>query len=228
MRRLQAGVTPRGSEQALSLAWALENAAGFSRKDAVDSTCKLFGIRPEQWEQTVGDCSWFVGNPPWHDRERIEALWNERFAGLTKVWLDEDVWHLPLWQQWLTNEKMIYAANIAYLIDLSGRGGVSRLAKFTGRNRSSVSKWGRWQQEGPDVRIPPSTLRSKILEFFELKPTCDLTSDPLFLGRAELRDALLRIEGKHYLDCLKGEHLSQAVDRLREESARYSLRKSAE
>ena len=219
-------MTPTGSEQVLSLAWALENAGGLSREEAVRGTCDLFGIKAEQWERCVDDCSWYVGDPRWNDREHVEEKWNERFASLTKVWLDENVWHAPLWQQWLTNAKMVYAANIAYLIDIKGRGGVAQLAKFTGRNRSTVSKWGRWQEEGPDVRVPPSTARPRILEFFDLKPTCDLSSEPLFLGRAELRDALLRIEGKHYLDFLKGHHLSQAVDRLREESGRYSMKLS--
>mgnify|MGYP001264241314 FL=1 len=70
------------------------------------------------------------------------------------------------------------------------------------------------------MRLPPTTVLPKILEFFDLKPSCDLYSEPLFLGHAEIHDALLRIQGKHYLECLSGDHLHQAVDRLREESAR--------
>jgi len=218
-------MSPSGSEQALSLAWALENAADFSHEDAFEAIRKVFGIGSGQWERCVDDRSWFVGDPRWSGREQIERKWNERFARLTNVWLDEDVWHSPLWQLWLTNAKMILAANLSYLIKLRGRGTVTRLAEFTERERETVSKWGRWQDKGENVRVPPATILPRILEFFELKPTCDLREEPLFLGRGEIHDALLRVEGRHYLDSLSGEHLSQAVDRLREESARQAVKR---
>ncbi len=66
----------------------------------------------------------------------------------------------------------------------------------------------------------PQTLIPLIQEFFGLKPSCDLYREPLFLRRTEIQDEVLRSEGKHYLDCMSGEHLHQAVELLREESAR--------
>ena len=75
------------------------------------------------------------------------------------------------------------------------------------------------------MRLPPTTVVPRILEFFDLKPSFDLHQESLFLGRAEIHDAVLRVQGKHYLECLSGKHLSQAVDRLREESARQSTKK---
>jgi|APSaa5957512535_1039671.scaffolds.fasta_scaffold33376_2 hypothetical protein len=216
--------SPSGSEQALSLVWALENVANFSHEDSVVAISEVFGIGLSIWEKCMDDPSWFVGDPRWHSREHIETKWNERFAILTTAWLDEDVWHAPLWQLWLKDSKMVFAANLVYLIKVGGHGTVVRLAKFVGRNRTTASKWGRWQDEGRKVRVPPVTVLPKIIEFFDLKPSCDLYKEPLFLGRSGIQDSLLRIQGKYYLDCLSGEHLNQAVDRLRVESARQATR----
>lgn len=221
--------SPSGSEQVLSLAWALENVAGFEQQVAVTSVCELFGIQEDQWGVCVDDRTWFVGDGRWHSRELVEIKWNERFSAATKAWLDEDVWHLPLWQLWLTGPKMVFSANLAYLITVSGRGTVARLAQFTGRNRSTVSRWGRWQEKGQKVRLPPSTILPKILEFFDLKPSCNLAAEPFFLGRTAIHDGVLRNQGKYYLGCLSGEHLTQAVAHLREESLRQaSLRLGGE
>lgn len=217
-------VLPSGSDQALSLAWALEHVAGLGKSPAVDATCEVMGIPVDDWEWCVADQSWFIGDPRWHGREKIELLWNERFARLAKVRLDEDVWHTPLWQQWLTTARMVLAANLSFLLKLRGRGSVADLARATGRAPESVSRWGNWQKEGPNVRVPPSTAFPRILDFFGLPASVNLRHEPLFLGRGELRDTLRRQEGKHYLDNLSGEHLRQAVDRLREESARQAAR----
>lgn len=214
--------SPTGSEQLLSLAWALESVAGFARSDAMKATCNVFGIAITHWEACAEDRSWFVGDSRWNSREQIQCLWNARFANLTNVWLDDDAWHIPLWQLLLPERRMIFAANLNYLIKAHGRGSVAQLAKFIGRNTTTASKWGRWREEGRKVRLPPATAMPRILEFFGLKPSCDLYEDPLFLGHAEIRDALLRIEGRHYLESLSGEYLRQAVDRLREESARQA------
>ncbi len=175
--------------------------------------------------QRKSEMPWFVGDNRWNSLEQIQSIWNARFSGVTKVFLEDDVWHSPLWQLWLRDPKMVYAENLIYLIKSQGRGTVAQLAKFTCRNKDTASKWGRWREEGRKVRIPPSTLTPRILEFFGLKPSCDLYREPLFLGRAEIHDSLLRNEGKHYLDCLSGEHLNQAVNRLREESARQTAKK---
>ena len=218
-------ISPSGSEQILSLAWALENVADFSHEDAVRAICEVIGIEIADWGNCIEDISWFIGDSRWHSREQIESKWNERFSRVTKVWLDEDVWHTPLWQLWLKDSKMVFAANLSYLIKIGGRGTVARLAKFTGRNKTTASKWGRWKEEGRKVRIPPTTLLPRIMEFFDLRPSCDLYQEPLFLGHAEIHDALLRIQGKHYLECLSGEYLNQAVDRLREESARQATKR---
>ena len=207
--------------------WALKNVAGFSEEDAVQAVCGVLGMERGRWKDYVRDRSWFVGDPHCRSREEVEVAWNQRLARLTNVWLDEDVWHAPLWQLWLKDQRMVLAANLSYLIELRGRGTVGRLAKFTGRDRTTVSKWGRWKEEGLNVRVPPSTVIPKILEFFDLKPTCDLYQEPLFLGLAEIHEAVLRNEGRHYLDSLSGEHLRQAVERLREESARYTARRSS-
>jgi hypothetical protein len=216
---------PNGSEQLLSLAWALENIADFTQENAIEATCEIFGIERTQWETYIEDSSWFIGDSRCNSREQIESKWNARFSKVTSVCLDEDSWHTPLWQLWLRDPKMVFAENLTYLIKRQGRGTVVRLAKFTGRNTTTASKWGRWREEGRKVRLPPTTLVPRILEFFDLKPSCDLYRKPLFLGRAEIHDALLRIEGKHYLDCLSGEHLNQAVNRLREESIRQATNK---
>lgn len=217
---------PSGAEQALSLVWALKNVADFSEQEGERAVCDVFGIDYNQWRDLVRDSSWFVGDSRSHNREKIEAKWNQRFARLTGVWLNEDVWHMPLWQLWLKDQRMVLAANLSYLIKIEGHGTVGQLAEFTGRDRTTVSKWGRWKEKGAKVRVPPSTILPRILEFFRLKPTCDLSQEPLFLGLAEIHDVVLRSEGRHYLNCLSGEHLNQAVERLREESARYSVRKS--
>lgn len=217
--------TPCGSEQVLSLAWALENIADFAQEDAVKAICEVFDIELAHWGACIEDRSWFVGDSRWNSRERVESKWNERFSKVTNAWLDEDAWHTALWQLWLPDRKMVFAANLAYLIKVQGRGTVARLAKFAGRNTTTASKWGRWKEEGRKVRIPPATVVPLVLEFFGLKPSCDLYREPLFLGRAEIHDAVMRIEGKHYIDCLSGEHLRQAVDRLREESARQATNK---
>lgn len=219
-------MTPRGWEQALSLAWALENIAGLTREDAVRATSELFGFEADQWQTWIADSSWFVGDGRCNTREQIELKWNERYARATEVWLDEDAWHAPLWQLWLQDPKMVCAANLTYLIELQGWGAVRRLAEAVGRSITTASKWGRWREEGRKVRIPPRTEMPKLLDFFGLGATVDLYAEPLFLGRSEIQDDLKRIEGKHYLDTLSGEFLRQAVDRLREESARQALEKS--
>lgn len=216
---------PSGSEQALSLKWALENVADFDHEAAVKAVCEIFGIKAARWQSCIEDASWFVGDGRWNNHDQVESRWNERFATLTSAWLNDDVWHAPLWQLWLPERKMVFAANLAYLIKFRGRGAVAGLAKFTGRNTTTASKWGRWREEGRKVRLPPTTSVPRVLEFFGLKPSCDLYREPLFLGRAEIQDELLRIEGKHYLDCLSGEYLRQGVDRLREESARQATNK---
>lgn len=216
---------PCGSEQVLSLAWALEQIAKFDRDDAIRATREICGISSAEWEPCVDDRTWYIGDPRWYDRARIESLWNDRFSRPTRVWLDEDAWHQPLWRLWLTTPKMVLAANLNYLMEAGGRGTVAQLAEFAGRNRTTASKWGRWTEEGPNVRVPPTTAMPRILEFFELRPTCDLSQEPLFLRCSEIHEAVLRIQGKHYLDCLSGDHLTQAVDRLREESARQAAKK---
>ncbi len=225
-------ISPTGSEQVLSLVWALEFAARSSYEEPVEAVCDIFGISHEEWEVVANDVSWFIGDSTKHrhSREQIESLWNHRFEPITNVHLDEDAWHLPLWRLWLKNGKMIFAANLNYLISLGGRGTVIRLAKALGRSRTTASKWGNWQREGRKVRIPPRTALPKILDFFELKATCDLYSEPIFLGRGKLHDELLRAQGRHYLDSLGGTYLQQAVARLQEESAmqaakRLSLKK---
>lgn len=216
---------PSGSEQLLSLAWALENIAAFTKEDAIKAICQVVGIERTQWEIYIEDRSWFVGDSRCNSREQIESKWNALFSKVTNTYLDEDSWHIPLWQLWLREPKMIFAENLTYLIKARGRGTVVRLAKFTRRNTTTASKWGHWRKEGRKVRLPPATLVPRILEFFDLKPSCDLYHEPLFLGRAEIHDVLLRIDGKYYLDCLSGEHLNQAVNRLREESARQATKK---
>lgn len=220
-------MTPRGWEQALSLVWALENIAGLTREDAVRVTCELFGFEADQWQTWIADSSWFVGDSRCNTREQIERRWSERFERATGVGLDEDAWHSPLWRLWLWEPKMVCAANLTYLIKLQGRGVVTRLAKAVGRNSTTASKWGRWREEGSKVRVPTRREMPKLLEFFGLGATVDLYAEPLFLGRSQIQDDLKRIEGKHYLDTLSGEFLRQAVDRLREESARQALDKTA-
>ena len=207
------------------MVWALQGVAGFTEDEAIRGVCGVTGLDASDWATTVADHSWFFGDARGFSRERIEALWNDRFARVTKVYLDEDAWHAPLWQLWLRNTKMVFAANLSFLIQRGGRGTVVRLAQFLGRSKTTASKWGRWQEEGERVRVPPSTTHNQILEFFGLPASCDLNQQPIFLGGAEVRDRLLRVEGKHYLDCLSGSHLSQAVTSLREESARYAVKR---
>lgn len=214
---------PNGSEQILSLAWALENVVSLTQDAAVTATCEVVGIAPSQWATYVKDTSWYIGDGRvGASRETIELRWNQRFAKATGSWLDENVWHTPLWQLWLPVRKMVFAANLSYLIKIQGRGSVARLAKFIDRNKTTASKWGRWREEGKKVRVPPATSIPQILEFFGLRPSCDLYTEPLFLRLAEIEDTVLRIEGKHYLDCLSGEHLRQAVERIREETIRQN------
>jgi hypothetical protein len=213
---------PKGSEQLLSLTWALEKVADFSQDEAIKAVCEIFGIKRNHWDSCIQDNDWFVGDNRWNSCELVESKWNARFSGLTNTYLDEDVWHMPLWQLWLKDPKMVLAENLMYLIKIQGRGTVVKLAKFTGRNITTASKWGRWLEEGRKVRVPPTTLIPKILEFFELKPTCDLYHESLFLGRASIQDAMLRIKGKHYLDCLSGDYLKQAINSLQEESVRQA------
>lgn len=214
---------PSGSDQILSLEWALENIANLSRDEAIASTVAVIGITDSQWAACVKDTTWHIGDGRWGDPcNQIESRWNQRFAKVTNSWLDENSWHTPLWQLWLRDPKMVFAANLNYLISRQGRGTYSRLARFLGRSTTTASKWGRWREEGRKVRVPPSTAMPKLLEYFELKPSCDLYQEPLFLARAEIEDSLLRIEGKHYLNCLSGIHLKQAVERLREETVRQN------
>ncbi len=212
---------PSGAEQILSLAWALENIADFTREDAISATCDVIGISKARWESCAKDTGWHIGDGRWGDsREAIESRWNRRFAKTTESWLDENVWHTPLWHLWLPARKMVFAANLSYLLMIRGRGSVADLAKTLGRSRTTASKWGRWRDEGKKVRVPTATAMLQVLEFFGLRPSCDLYTEPLFLGHAEIEDAVLRIEGRHYLDCLSGEHLRQAVTKLQEETAR--------
>lgn len=207
---------PSGSEQALSLKWALVSIASFTDEAAVAATCSLFGFSIGDWERIIQDITWYIGDKRWNSREEVEEYWNQRFSSITHSWLDEDVWHSPLWRIWLQDEKMVFAANLQYLLALKGRGSVALLAKSLGRNITTASKWGRWQEEGRKVRVPPRTAEPHILEFFGLKPSCDLYRDPLFLGRSEIHDELMRMEGMHYLGSLSGEHLSYAIERLKE------------
>jgi hypothetical protein len=72
------------------------------------------------------------------------------------------------------------------------------------------------------VRVPPTTCLPKILDYFGLPASLDLHQEPLFLGRSQEKDAVLRVSGRHYLDCLSGDHLRQAVDYLADESARQA------
>ncbi len=218
-------MSPTGSEQVLSLCWALQAVADFSEEDAIVAAREVFGIEPDDWQTCVTDRSWFIGDPRWNSREEIERRWNQRHSHATGIWLDEDAWHLPLWQLWLTHPKMILAANLNYLVKLNGRGTVVGLAKATGRGQSTASKWGRWKDEGRKVRVPPRTILPKVLEFFGLKPSCDLHRDPLFLGQSAMRDAVLRARGKQYLETLSGENLALAVNQLRDESTRQVLKK---
>jgi hypothetical protein len=211
--------SPSGSEQILSLAWALEAVADFSPEAAIQALCATAGLRRADWALRVDDPGWFIGD---RDREDLEKNWNERFATRTGVWLHEDDWHLPLWQRWLPHPKMVFAANLEYLIKRGKHGTVTELAKFTSRDRTTVSKWGDWKKQGLKVRLPPRPLLPKILAFFDLPATVDLSAEPLFLGRAAIKDVMLRNQGKHFLECLSGEYLRQAVERLREESLRQS------
>jgi hypothetical protein len=218
-------MTPGGWEQALSLAWALETAVNFSREQAVASAQDLFGIKADSWDSYVTNRDWFVGDQRMRSREQIESQWNQQFAKASNVWLDEDSWHLPLWQLWLPVPKMVLAANLEYLIKLRGRGVVSQLATFMGRSKTTASKWAHWKDEGEKVRVPPSTDLPRVLEFFGLGATVDLYRVPLFLGEALAEDQLQRNKGKHFLDCLSGEHLRQAVKALGEESARQASKR---
>ena len=218
-------MVPRGWEQALSLTWALEAAVAFSPAHAVEATRDLFGIDADSWNLYVTDQAWFVGDRRMRSREQIESRWNQQYAVASKVWLDEDSWHLPLWQKWLPSHKMVLAANMEYLIKLRGRGVVGQLASFMGRSKTTASKWAKWKVEGEDVRVPPSTDLPRVLEFFGLGASVDLYRTPIFLGEAQSRDGLLRNRGRYLLDCLSGEHLRQAVNNLSEESARQASKK---
>jgi hypothetical protein len=211
-------LSPNGSEQVLSLKWILEQIAGFSPDEAIQAICGVFGIQLAQWEFCAHDTSWFIGDSRWHKREKVETLWNERFSKLTGVWLEEDVWFQPLWKAVLSNPKMVFAANLSYLISMGGLGTVGQLAKYTNRNRATASKWGKWKKEGKGVRVPPKTVVPKILEFFGLKQSIDLTNEPLFLGRSEISDEVLRFQARHYLAHLAGDSLKQAVAYLRDEA----------
>ncbi len=218
-------MTPGGWEQALSLAWALEAVGNFSREQAISSSEDLFGFESGGWNRFVTDRGWFIGDRRFRSREQIESKWNQQFASVSTVWLDEDSWHLPLWKKWLSTPKMTLAANLEYLLKLRGRGAVGQLAAFMGRSKTTASKWARWRDEGEKVRIPPSTDLPRVLEFFSLGASVDLYRVPLFLGEAQAKDELQRIRGKHFLDCLSGEHLRQAVNSLSEESARQAIKK---
>ncbi len=178
----------------------------------------VFGIEGGQWEHCVHDTSWFIGDHRWHDRKKIESLWNERFSRATGIWLDENVWFEPLWKLALPHSKMVLAANLEYLIKIGGLGTVGKLARYTNRNRATASKWGKWKKEGRGVRNPPATIIPKILEFFGLKPSIDLNNESLFLGRSEINDEVLRFQGRYYLECLKGDTLKQSVAHLRDEA----------
>ncbi len=218
-------MTPGGWEQALSLTWALEAAGNFTREQAIASAEDLFGIEAGTWNRYVTDRSWFIGDRRVRSREQIESKWNQQFATVSNAWLDEDSWHSPLWQKWLPTPKMTLAANLEYLIKLRGRGAVGQLATFMGRSKTTASKWAHWKDEGEKVRVPPSTDLPRVLEFFSLGASVDLYRVPLFLGEAQFKDEVQRNMGRHYLDCLSGEHLRQAVNALGEESSRQASRK---
>jgi hypothetical protein len=218
--KFRSPATPTGSEQLLSLKWALENVGGLSLEEATNELCQLVGLDGGEWLDVVSDDDWFIGDARYRTREQIEAAWNRRFASSTGVRLDDDAWHSPLWELWLTSSRMVYAANLEHLIRSQGRGAVARLAKATGRPPHTVSKWGRWRKGSKDVRLPPGTIRPTILDFFGLPLATDLERDPIFLGRGELRETMMRVTGRHYLESLRGDFLKQAVERLREESNR--------
>jgi hypothetical protein len=218
-------MTPGGWEQALSLAWALEAVGSFSREQAISSAEDLFGLEAGSWNRYVTDRTWFIGDRRVRGREQIEAKWNQQYAAVSHVWLDEDSWHSPLWSKWLPTPKMTLAANLEYLIKLRGRGTVGKLASFMGRSKTTASKWAHWKDEGDKVRVPPTTDLPRVLEFFSLGASVDLYRVPLFLGEAQVKDELQRIRGRHFLDCLSGEHLRQAVNALGEESARQASKK---
>ena len=218
-------MNPSGSEQVLSLKWALEQVANLESTLAIKAVSYLVGIRPSQWEFCVTDDSWFTGNAPFKKQEEIESLWNERYARMTNIWLDEDAWLNPLWRLWLPEPKMILAANLNYLFELKGHGSRTQLATFMGRNPASVSRWGNWQKDGPKVRVPPETVFPLILEFFHLNPTFKMTEEPLFLGRSQIHDELVRFQGMHYLGKLSGDYLRQGVRLLKEEADRETAQR---
>ena len=64
--------SPTGSEQMLSLAWALEVVAKFSRENAVQAVCELMGMERTDWARCVEDDTWFIGDSRWNTREKIE------------------------------------------------------------------------------------------------------------------------------------------------------------
>ena len=220
-------MTPCGAEQTLSLAWALQSVGGCSQAEAFSAVREMFGFRDEVWPGVLNEWSWFIGDERFHrrSREKIQETWNQRFAALTGVSLDEESWLLPLWTQWLKTPKMIFAANLEYLIASRGRGAVAGLARAVGRRTETASKWAKWKEQGKKVRVPPSTAVPNILDFFGLPATFDLYAEPIFLGRDEIRDAVNRSRGKHYLDNMSGRNLAQAVERLGEESARQAAKK---
>ena len=220
-------MTPSGAEQALSLAWALQSVGGYSQVEAFLAVREMFGFRDEVWPGVLDEWSWFIGDERCHrrSREQIQETWNQRFAPQTGVYLDEESWLLPFWAQWLKTPKMIFAANLEYLIASRGRGAVADLARAVGRRVETPSKWAKWNEQDKKVRMPRSTAMPKILDFFGLPATFDLYDEPIFLGREEIRDAVNRSRGKHYLDNMSGKHLAQAVERLSEESARQAAKK---
>ena len=64
--------TPSGSEQALSLTWALEKVAYFKLEEAVKAVCELFGIKVPQCQACIADASWFVGDARCSSRTEFE------------------------------------------------------------------------------------------------------------------------------------------------------------
>ena len=203
----------------------MQATGSLSPEDAIDALCKLFGVSREQWDALVVDNAWYVGDSRLSGREQIEILWNQRFASTTGAWLNEDSWCSPLWELWLRTPRMVCSANLEHLLRMAGRGSPTRLARATNRPSQTVSRWVRWRQDGDSVRLPPKTIRPAVLSFFGLPADLDLEREVLFLAKDELRESILRSEGRHYLESLRGPFLEQAVRRLREESNRQvSLR----
>lgn len=191
-----------------------------SGDDATSAASEVFGIPPADWHKAASSQSWFVGDGKYASLSEIKTRWNGRHAARTGRFLDDDSWHSPLWGLWLKDDRMVCAANLEYLLTLKGRGAKKALAAAIGREPQSVSRWADWQGDGTKVRLPPGTVLPKVLAFFDLPASTRLDVEPLFLGRAGVRDSLLRKHGQHYLENLSGRFLEHAIEMLRVESDR--------